>query len=251
MIKEKINTVIVDDEAHAIETLKWELERACPEIRIVGEFQEPSKAVQEIPEIQPELLFLDVEMPKLNGFDLLEKLEHLNFGVVFTTAYDQFALKAIKHSAIDYILKPIERTELREAVDKFIESHRKRISTDQLNLLFNRLAKGTSNAGKIALPSSDGLLFKSPADILRCESDSNYTVVHFTDESKHVISKTLKEIAELLEGSGFIRVHNSHLVNLEHITKFSKKDGGYVELDDGSHISVSRNRKEALIRMFS
>jgi len=245
---EKIRAVIVDDEKHASETLVWELERACPQVEIVAIFNAPLDALAQLPELNPDLLFLDVEMPKLNGFELLQKLGDIEFGVIFTTAYDQFALKAIKYSAVDYILKPVDQEELKKAVGKFEEGSRKSISTRQMDILFRNLEK--KGFDKIALPTSDGLEFVEPEEIMHCESDSNYTYVYFKNGSKSLISKTLKEIEELLDGHGFIRVHHSHIVNLKHIRKYVRGSGGYLELVDGNSVSVSRSRKEDLMKLF-
>lgn len=247
----KLRAIIVDDEKHASETLKWELERGCPEVEVVAVFNQSVKAAEEIPSISFELLFLDVEMPKMNGFDLLRSIENRAFGVIFTTAYDQFALKAIKHSAVDYILKPVDKDELRAAVDKYLDGQKRELSTQQLELLFEKVNGKNKDFGKIALPSSSGLVFVEPADVVHCESESNYTTVIFKDGRKHVISKTLKEIESILDGHGFMRVHHSHIVNLRHVTEYVKSDGGYLVLEDGSHISVSRSRKDDLMSLFA
>ncbi len=245
-----IKAIIVDDEKHASETLKWELNRSCPEIQIMAAYNNPEKAVSEIRKLDPDILFLDVEMPKMSGFDLLQQFDKPSFAVIFTTAYDQFALKAIKHSAIDYLLKPVEKEELKGAIDKYKQSKNKLLSGEQLDLLFSKVNAG-DKLDRIALPTSDGLIFIKPEKIMRCESESNYTTVYFSDGKKHVISKTLKDIEELLNGHGFMRIHHSHLVNLSHITRYVKSDGGYVVLDDESHISVSRSRKVELLGLFS
>lgn len=247
---ETIRAILVDDEPHAAETLQWELSRACPEVEVVAVFNDAREALKTLQANPPELLFLDVEMPKMGGFELLAQLgSALSFGVIFTTAYDQFALKAIKHQAVDYILKPVDGQELRGAVDKYLEN-RKSVDSDQLQQIVNQLVSKQNN-GKVALPAGNGLLFVRPEKILYCKSDSNYTEVHFEDGKQHTISKTLKEIEELLAGGSFVRVHNSYLVNMMHVEQFVKSDGGYLVMDNGSHVSVSRSRREELIRKFS
>lgn len=249
MTSESITACIVDDEKHAAETLVWELNRACPEIDVVMTFNDPRKALVELKSNPPDVLFLDVEMPNMSGFELLHKLGEFQFGVIFTTAYDQFALKAIKHSAVDYILKPVDGGELRAAVDKFKQT-RSAMEPAQLQLLLDRISK-PRDFGKVALPASNGLLFVKPESIMYCKSDSNYTQVFFQDGKTHMISKTLKEIEELLDGLSFLRVHHSYLVNMTHVSQFVKSDGGYLVMDDGSHVSVSRSRKEELVRRFN
>ncbi len=246
-----LKAVIVDDEFHSSETLKWELERSCPNVEVIATFNLPLEAAIEIPKLQIDILFLDVEMPKMSGFDLLHTIGTPDFGVVFTTAYDEFALKAIKHSAIDYLLKPIDPNELKAAMDKLAQVRSKQLSDEQLAVLFEKVESKKNNFGKMALPSSNGLIFVEPSKVVYCQSDGNYTDVHFEDDKKHVISKSLKEIESILEGHGFLRVHNSYIVNVEHIAEYVKSDGGYLVLDNGAHISVSRARKEALIGLFS
>lgn len=249
---DKLKAIIVDDEKHASETLLWELERSCPKVEVIAVFNSPVEAARAIPSHDLDILFLDVEMPKMSGFDLLQDLNAQGeFGVIFTTAYDQFALKAIKHSAVDYLLKPIDKTELRKSVEKYLNGKRRELSQKQLSLLFEKVNSRPGDLGKIALPSAHGLVFVDPEDIVYCQSDSNYTVVNFKAEKKHVISKTLKEIEGLMEGHGFMRVHHSYLVNLRHVTEYVKSDGGYLVLDEGSHISVSRSRKEDLMNLFA
>lgn len=246
---ESITAYIVDDEKHAAETLQWELGRACSEVQVTQVFNDARIALEHIQNTPPDLLFLDVEMPRISGLELLSALDSVQFGVIFTTAYDKFALKAIKHRAVDYILKPVDGGELRTAVDKFQENRRS-LDTDQLQQVLDKLVNKETN-GKVALPASNGLLFVRPDRIMYCKSDSNYTDVHFTDGNHHVISKTLKEIEELLGGGSFVRVHNSYLVNMMHVEQFVKSDGGYLVMDDGSHVSVSRSRREELIRKFT
>lgn len=248
---EKLKAIIVDDEKHASSTLQWELERSCPNVEVMEVFNKPLDAAAKIPSLDPDILFLDVEMPRMSGFDLLKSLGQPDFGVIFTTAYDQFALKAIKHSAVDYLLKPVDKDELVAAIEKFEASKQAAISVEQMELLFEKVQSKNIDFGKIALPSSSGLVFIDPSELIHCQSDSNYTEVYFRDGRKHVISKTLKEIESLLNCHGFMRVHHSHIVNLRHVTEYIKSEGGYLILDDGSHISVSRSRKEELLGLFS
>ncbi|MFT4779864.1 MAG: two-component system LytT family response regulator [Flavobacteriales bacterium] len=243
-----MKAVIVDDEKHCSATLKYEIERSIPELEVVEIFQNPLEALKALPTMELDLLFLDIEMPHLNGFELLQKLGKIEFGVIFTTAYDEFALRAFKHSAVDYLLKPVSSEDVKQAVDKYKEAGMGSVSEMQLQILFNRLeGKGFT---KIALPSSEGLDFVSPESIMHCESQSNYTKVFFKERKRILVSRTLKEIEEMLDGNGFFRVHHSHIVNLNYISKYVKGSGGYLVMDDGTQIPVSRSRKESLMVLF-
>lgn len=243
-----MRAVIVDDEKHCSATLKYEIERNVDEVEIVGVFNDPEEALKRIPEIEPDLLFLDIEMPKLNGFELLQKLEAPSFGLIFTTAYDDFAMRAFKHSAIDYLLKPVSGEDIQQAVEKYKKAGYG-VSDAQLDILFERLeGKGFD---KIALPSSEGLDFVNPVDIMHCESQSNYTLVFFKSRPRILVSRTLKEVEEMLEGHGFFRVHHSHLINLNHVSRYVKGSGGYVVMEDEKQVPVSRSRKESLMGLFN
>lgn len=241
-----MKAIIIDDERHCSATLKYEIERHTPDIEVIGVFDQPEDGLKAIDSLKPDLVFLDIEMPRMNGFDLLQALPAIDFSLVFTTAYDEFALKAFQFSAIDYLLKPVSGEDIKKAVSK-ISNHRG-VSKAQLDILFGRIeGKGFS---KIALPSSDGLEFIRPDSILHCESESNYTRVYFTDKRRMLVSRTLKDIEEMLEGQGFFRVHHSHVINLNNIAKYVKGSGGYVVMDDGTQIPVSRSRKDSLMQLF-
>lgn len=244
----KIKAVLVDDEKHAIETMLWELDKNCPEVEVIEKFQHPLEALKSISSLDFDILFLDIEMPRMNGLELLRQIENPKFDVIFTTAYDKFAVEAIKNSALDYLLKPLDPAELIKAINKFHAKADKNADSIKLNSLFEKMGYGFE---KVALPSSTGLIFTKANQIIRCESDSNYTTVFFVDGKKHLISKTLKEIEELLQGHGFLRVHQSHLVNLNLISQFVKADGGYIVMDDGSSVTVSRSKKDELYKYFS
>lgn len=243
--------VIVDDEQPAIATLEWELARTEKKVEVIKSFTNPEEALAELDELQPDILFLDIEMPEMDGFSLLKELGSDKYSVIFITAYDQYAIEAFRHSAIDYILKPVDITELNRALARFEESQASKITAEQMAFLFNKLESNQQSLGKVALPSSNGLLFAKVETIIHCESDSNYTIVHFTEGTKHVICRTLREIEEILSGQGFMRVHNSHLVNLRNVTQYVKSDGGYLILDNGAHITISRSKKEEISKLFT
>ena len=242
-----IKTIIVDDEPYCCESLDALLERYCPEVNVIGIFNNGVDALKAICQQQPELVFLDVEMPKMNGFEMLEQLLPINFDLIFTTSYDKYALKAIHFSAIDYLLKPIDREELQKAVQKVIQRSQRPIS-QQLEILIQKVRNPFSPNGKIALPTMEGLQMVSIDSIISCESDSNYTIVLMKNKRKLIVSRTLKDIEEMLEEHGFVRVHHSYLVNINEIEKYVKGEGGYLVMSDGSTIDVSRSKKEFLMK---
>lgn len=244
---EKIKAIIIDDEQHCRATLEYELQRHCPQVEIQASLSNATAALEALGKLNPDLVFLDIEMPHMNGFEFLKQAKG-SFGVIFTTAYDQFALRAFQNSAIDYLLKPISADDLLKALDKYEQQNRSSISADQLDILFGKLEGKSFN--KIALPTQEGLEFVHPQDICHCESSSNYTYIFFRNRPKMVISKTLKEIEEMLEGKGFFRVHHSHLINLNDVHKYVKGNGGYVVMDNNTQVPVSRSRKDALMDLF-
>ncbi len=194
----------------------------------------------------PDLVFLDVEMPKMNGFEMLEQLS-VNFHLIFTTAYDQYALKAIRFSALDYLLKPIDRQELKKAVQK-AEQRIQIPMTQQLEILMQKIKQPLNPINKMALPTMEGLQMISIEAIINCESDDNYTRIILKGGKKLLVTRSLKEIEESLEQHSFLRVHRSYLVNLNEIERYLKGEGGYLIMTDGSTVDVSRSRKELLMQ---
>jgi two-component system, LytTR family, response regulator len=241
-----IKAVIVDDEPFCCSSLVILLERYCPEVKVAGIYHSGHDALQAIPQQQPQIVFLDIEMPGMNGFEMLEKLPTINFEIIFTTSYDQYAIKAIRFSALDYLLKPVDREELQRAVQKVIQrSHYP--FPQQLEILLQKIHQPVSSAQKIALPSMEGLQMIDVNSIISCASDSNYTIFFVRNKKKLVVSRTLKEIEEMLEEYPFLRVHNSYLINLNEIDKYVKGEGGYLVMSDGSTIDVSRSKKDMLL----
>lgn len=239
-----IRSVIVEDERKGREFLRELLERYCPQIELVGEADSVTAAVQLIDAQKPELVFLDVEMPVNNGFRLFDMVPKVDFDVIFVTAFDQYAVKAFEYSAIDYLLKPIRVSKLKQAVDKVSSklesgSRAKRVETLQENR--------REDFQKIVLPSQGGYQFVRLEDIVRCEADSNYTNFHLTNGRRLLVSKTLKHVEELLGDKDFFRIHQSHLINLRHVRSYLKGRSGQVEMDDGSVLDVSVRRKAALL----
>jgi two-component system LytT family response regulator len=242
-----LKAIIVDDELHSSESLKTLLERYCPEVEVAGICNSGAEALKVIPLQNPQLVFLDIEMPHMNGFELIEKLPVINFDLVFTTSYDQYAIKAIKFSALDYLLKPVEREELKKAVQKVLQRQQPPLP-QQLEILLQKINQPVNTNLKIAIPTMEGLQMIQIDSIISCTSDSNYTNFHLKNTQKITASRTLKETEELLEGRSFIRVHHSYLVNINEIQKYVKGEGGYLVMSDGTHIDVSRTRKEMLLQ---
>jgi two-component system LytT family response regulator len=244
-----IKAILIDDEKNALEVLEWQLKNFCPEVEVGLLCSSADEAIAAINELKPQLIFLDIEMPVKNGFEVLNAFPNPWFDVIFTTAYNQFAIKAFKYAAFDYLLKPIDANDLKDAIERYRNKQKSSIN-EQLKTLMEQMNKPVST-GKIALNTSDGLQFVKPEQIIRCESLSNYTKIYLKSNQKITIAKTLKEVEETLLGYNFYRIHNSHLINLDHIEKFVKADGGYVLMTDGEHITVARNRKEGFIEKFS
>ena len=242
-----IKAIIIDDEPNSCEALATLLGRYCPEVEVIGININGADALSAIRQLQPDLVFLDVEMPKMNGFEMLEQLQQVNFDIIFTTSYDQYALKAIRFSAIDYLLKPIDRNELQRAVQKIIHRSQRTI-TKQVEILMQKIHQPAKSISKIALPTMEGLQMIPVDSIIRCESDGNYTTLLLKSRQKLLVSTSLKEIEEMLEDYSFARVHRSYLVNLNEVEKYVKGEGGYLVMSDGSSVDVSRNKKELLLK---
>lgn len=241
-----IKAVIIDDEPSAVNTLLLMLKRYVPEIKSFKTTTDPAEGLELIKAFQPHLLFLDIQMRVMDGFELLKKLPQINFHIIFTTAYDEYAMEAIRFSALDYLLKPIDADELRAAVDKFMIKEVIQLGQQTLysNLMHNLNAIDKSNF-KLALPTSEGTYFFHPEEIIRLEGESNYTKFFFTNRKNLLTSKTLKEYEELLLAHGFIRTHKSHLINKKHVVNYSSK--GFLTMLDTSRVEISRRRKEEVM----
>ncbi|WP_205510615.1 LytR/AlgR family response regulator transcription factor [Longitalea arenae] len=242
-----INAIIIDDEPYCCESLTTLLHRYCPQVNIADTCFSGASALQAIKVKEPQLVFLDIEMPQMNGFELLQKLPEIKFQLVFTTSYDQYAIKAIRFSALDYLLKPIDRDELQRAVQKAIQ-HVQQPLPQQFEILLQKMKAPAMTIQKMALPTVEGLQMIAVDSILSCCSNSNYTTLLTKDKQKIIASRTLKEIEEMLEEYSFLRVHHSFLVNLNEVDKYIKGEGGYLTMSDGSTVPVSRSRKELLLK---
>ncbi len=244
-----IKSIIIDDEPDSIDTLKWKLENYCPQVALLASFNDPTKGLDYLKNNDVDLLFLDIQMPKLNGFDILQALPSIGFDVVFTTAYDDFGIQAIKFSALDYLLKPVQVNELQKAVEKHINKNTN-ISQQQIELLFKNIhLEQSGQPGLIALATKESIEFVSPEEIVACAADSNYTMIHFTDGRKKLIAKTLKEFDLMLSHHSFSRPHHSYLVNLRQVKEYIRTDGGYLIMRNKMNIPVSKSRREEFLRI--
>jgi two-component system, LytTR family, response regulator len=242
-----ITASIVDDEPYSCEALATLLERYCPEVKVLDICHSGASALQSIRKQKPQILFLDIEMPHMNGFQLLEKLPEIDFDLIFTTSYDRYAIKAIRFSALDYLLKPIDQEELKKAVQKAV-SGVKHPLPQQIEVLLQKLNHPTIAVNKIAIPTMEGLQMVLVENIINCESDRNYTILFLKNKQQIIASRSLKEIEEMLCDYSFVRVHHSHLVNLNEVEKYIKGEGGYLLMSDGKTVDVSRSRKDILLK---
>lgn len=242
-----IKAIIIDDERHSCDALQMLINKCCPQIQIAAICYSGTDAIEKIRELKPDLIFLDIEMPNMNGFQMLEKIPKIDFEIIFTTSYDQYAITAFKFSALDYLLKPVDREELEKAVQKVSKKINPAIS-QQLEILLQKINQPTIPVQRIALPTMQGLEFVPVESIIRCSSSSNYTEFFLADKKRFLVSRTLKETEDMLTEHAFLRVHHSHIVNLNAITRYVKGEGGYLIMSDGSMVDVSRSRKELLMQ---
>jgi two-component system LytT family response regulator len=242
-----IKAIIIDDERHSCDALKMLLEKCCPQIQVEAICYSGADAIEKIKELKPDLIFLDIEMPNMNGFQMLEQIPKIDFEIIFTTSYDQYAITAFKFSALDYLLKPVDREELEKAVQKVSKKINPAIS-QQLEILLQKINQPSVQVQRIALPTMQGLEFVPVDSIIRCSSNNNYTEFFLSDKKRLLVSRTLKEAEDMLADHAFLRVHHSHIVNLNAITRYVKGEGGYLIMADNSTVDVSRSRKELLMQ---
>jgi len=246
-----IKAIIVDDELTAIRSLKWEIENFCSGIEVTDSFTSPKEAINAINYIKPDCVFLDIEMPEMDGFQLLEKLQFRDFDLIITTAYNSYALKAFKENAIDYLLKPVDTDDLLKSVSKVKNNKNKNVLGKELYKIIENIATPQPTFNKITLSLSGKTIFVEPNEILYCKSDGNYTEIYFNSNKKEVLSKKLKDVELMINNSLFYRVHNSYLVNINHIKEFIKSDGQYLVLEDGITIPVSRSKRNDLLQLLT
>jgi two-component system LytT family response regulator len=242
-----ITAIIIDDETKGRLALRKKLQNYCPEVSILAEAADGIEAIPLIEKHQPQLIFLDIEMPRMNGFEMLNAIKEKSFHIIFTTAYDQYAIKAIKYAAFDYLLKPVDVDELKMAVER-ISCLNTSQTGKQVEMLQQNIFHPKKLMHKIAIPTLEGLLFFDINNIVHLEANSNYTVIFFTDKTKITASKTLKEFEEMLPEDVFFRPHHSHIINLSFIKRYIRGDGGQIELQNGTYIDVSRRKKEEFLK---
>ncbi len=249
-----IRVILVDDEPQSCKSLAIKLKDVAEDIEIVGTYNDPEKAISGIRKMKPTVVFLDIEMPGMNGFQLLEKMEEFNFEVIFVTAYDEYTLDALRISALDYLLKPVDTEELKNALARL----RKKISLhenplykkEQLELLGDAL-KDQHAPKRLALATLQGIVFLKINEIIRVEALSNYSTFYLISKQKIMVSKTLKEFESVLTMQNFFRINRSCIVNTDYIVKYKNEDGGMLELQDGSEVGVGPHRKNELIELLS
>ena len=250
-----INALIIDDESRCVEALSILISRYCPSVNVVGTCKDGECGLKSIEKHQPDLVFLDIAMPKMSGFDMLSELKNIDFEIIFTTAFDNFAIKAFKVSAVDYLLKPIDKQELNNAVKIAEErinlkkqSNSQASNLEHFTMLLENLKENKEAFPNIAIPTLEGLEIIKACDILYVTGDSNYANIHLKNRAPILISKTVKYLEERLKGHNFFRVHHSNLINLNEVSKYIKGVGGYVIMSDNKQLNVSRNRKVELIK---
>lgn len=242
-----LSAIIIDDEVKGRIALKQKLQDYCKEVTVTGEAADGLQGIALIAQLKPQIVFLDIEMPRMDGFTMLQKLPEKKFHLVFTTAYDQYAIKAIRFAAFDYLLKPVDIEELRNTISKITATTEGVETSRKLEVLADNLQRNHP-LNKIAIPTLEGLLFFNVADIIHLEAHSNYTVIHFTNHPKLTASRTLKEFEELLPTDIFFRPHHSHLINLNYIRRYMKGDGGQIEMQNGNFVDVARRKKEEFLQ---
>ena len=247
MDSDKIRAILIDDEPFCTAGLEIDLKETCPQVEIVAICNSAKDGMQQIKALKPDVVFLDIEMPWMNGFELIEVLSPINFEIIFVTAFDQFAVKAFRLSAVDYLMKPIERELLVEAVGR-LEGKRANpnVQEKKIDQLLTNIKQPVVGNPKISVPNRDGLDLIAVQSIIYCKADSNYSEIALIDGSKKVVSRGLKDLEFQLDSFDFFRVHQSYLINMEHLKSFHRSDGGFVEMINGEQIAVSRRRKQEL-----
>lgn len=249
MSNNNFRALIIDDEQHCIETLKFEIKRNCPQVTDLHSTSDSTNAIGHIEELKPDIVFLDIEMPGKTGFQILKELDQVNFHLIIVTAYDRYAIRAFKYSAIDYLLKPVDGKELVNAINKIEKAHQNN-SPNSIVQLLELVASKQEYPERIGLPVKNTIEFINLNEIRRIEAQGNYVTVHL-EEQNMMVSYSLKHMEELLPNSTFYRVHKSHIINKNYIKRFVKSEGGFVEMINGNNIHVTKYDKEEFIRLIN
>jgi two-component system LytT family response regulator len=246
-MNKKLKTIVIDDESNAVDFIISIIGEYCPDLEVSGKAHNVTEGVKKIQELKPDLIFLDVEMPNGTGFDLLTHFPEKDFDVIFITAFNHYAIKAIKFSAVDYILKPINISEFIEAVNRVLQKRANPAFQGNQNFRILMENLKTSTPSRLAIPTSDGMEYLNPKEIIRIEADRSYSWFYLIGNRKILVSKHLKEFQDLLGDRNFFRSHNSFLINLKYVRKYVRKEGGYIEMQDGAQIPISRTRKDLFL----
>jgi two-component system LytT family response regulator len=250
-MKHRLITVVIDDESDAVDFITSIIGEYCPGLEVKGTAHNVKEGVTVIKDLKPDLVFLDVEMPNGTGFDLLTHFPEKDFEVIFITAFNHYAIKAIKFSAVDYILKPININEFIESVNKVI--HKRQTTQGNSGINYEALLENLRSAHptRLVIPTSDGREYLNPRDIVRIEADRSYCWFYLNDKRKILVSRHLKEFQDLLNDRNYFRPHNSHLINLDFVKKYVRHDGGYIVMSDGAQVPIARNRKDIFLAHMS
>jgi two-component system, LytTR family, response regulator len=243
-----LKAILIDDEENSISSLKEKLLMHCPQVKIIACCDNATKGIETIDSLQPDIVFLDIEMPVMNGFVMLQELTYKNFELIFTTAYDHYAIKAIRYSALDYLVKPIEIEDLKTAVLKAEEKRNHSYPNPQIELLVEQLISKKNNFSRIAIPTIEGLQFIRVEDIIYLEASSNYTHFYCPEKKKYIVSRTLKDFEDMLPTKTFIRIHNSYIINKNYVEKYIRGEGGQVVLSNNATLDVAKRKKSEFLK---
>ena len=243
-----LRAILVDDEANSLSALQQKLIGHCPQIDIIGTFTKPAECIEAIDSLKPDIVFLDIEMPGINGFKILQQVNFKDFEPVFVTAYDHYAIKAIRFSALDYLVKPVDIDELKWSVERAEQRKNKHSTNDRLDLLLDHISHPKKDYKKIVVPSQDSLRFIRIDDIIYLEANMNYTHIYMTGNEKYVVSRTIKDYEDLLPESTFIRIHNSYIINKDFLEKYERGEGGQVIMSNGVRLDVSKRKKADFLK---
>jgi len=243
-----LKAILVDDELNSLQNLQFKIQEFCPSIKVVAQTQNPEEAVRLIQQYKPDVIFLDIEMPRMSGFKMLEQIPEVDFEVIFITAYNHYAINAIRISAFDYLVKPVAIEDLQQTVERLGNFSIKK-TRERAELLKKNLANPKSQDDNIAIPTNDGLEFIQIRQIIRIESSSNYSKIVLQEGRQLLVTRQLKDFEELLQDYRFYRVHHSHLINLNFIAKYVRGDGGQITMRNGDTLDVSRRKKEVFLKL--
>lgn len=243
-----LTAIIIDDETNSRNALRQKITKHCNNVMIIADCENGEEGIEKIETQKPDIIFLDIEMPRMNGFTMLQQIKNKNFEVIFITAYDHYAIKAIKFSALDYLLKPVEVEDLKAAVEKVTQKRKQVDGNKRVELLVQNFLEEKTAHQRIAISSMEGLQFVTTNDIIYLEANSNYTSFYLADNRKITATKTLKDFEEILPASMFIRIHHSYLINKNGIEKYIKGEGGQVVMKNGVTLDVARRKKEEFMK---